>query len=163
MQYVCKDIDDVISYVACSDWSTCRDDVILTSQISILAVLGSIGLLFAIMFTPHTPENATKRLGKYYIDTPFARFTAQKHKRCTVHTHTHTLSLSLHLTHTHTQHTLSLSISRTHTNTHTHARTRMHTRTRHTSPGYLCAFGGCTGFSLGPLLNMAANIEPRYV
>ena len=37
------------------------------TQVSLLADLGSIGLLFAIMFTPHTPENVTKRLGIVHI------------------------------------------------------------------------------------------------
>ncbi|CAI8043215.1 Probable Bax inhibitor 1 [Geodia barretti] len=62
---------------------------LLQLQVSLLAVLGSIGLLFAIMFTPHTPENVTKRLG------------------------------------------------------------------------FLCAFGACTGVSLGPLLGAVADIQPR--
>jgi FtsH-binding integral membrane protein len=40
---------------------------LLQLQVSLLAVLGSIGLLFAIMLTPHTPENVTKRLGIVHI------------------------------------------------------------------------------------------------
>ncbi|CAI8042068.1 Probable Bax inhibitor 1 [Geodia barretti] len=64
---------------------------LLQLQVSLLAVLGSIGLLFAIMFTPHTPENVTKRLG------------------------------------------------------------------------FLCAFGACTGVSLGPLLGAVADIQPSII
>ena len=63
------------------DWSVITDDemihVILHThtQLSLLAILGSIILLFAIMGTPHTPENVAKRLGMITI---------------LIHTHTHT-------------------------------------------------------------------------